>query len=309
MALTTASTIEATSRSIMRILPDLIVTIADRYETLGTAVAASYCGFPLAHIQGGEITGNIDERVRHAVTKLSDIHLVANSDCEKRIIRMGEDSKNIFITGCPSLDIVHEANSLKTKEVVEALNLKGVGSDVDIMKPFIIVMQHPETENFEESFERMMITLKSVDNLNIPSLIFWPNVDAGSDATSKAIRVMREKGFLKDSRFIKNLESRIFLNLLSLSKCIIGNSSVGIRECSFMGVPTVNIGDRQRGRMCAENVLHTKWDSDEIDNAIQFQIDHGKYDISNVYGDGHSGEKIAKILSKNFEISGKRFID
>ena len=309
MALTTASTIEASARSIMRIAPDMVVTIADRYETLGTAVAASYCGFPLAHIQGGEITGNIDERVRHAVTKLSDIHLVANTDCKERIQKMGEDNSNIYVTGCPSLDIVHESNNIEISEVKNAVNVHGVGADFDITKPFIVVMQHPETESFEQSYERMLMTLEAVNETGLPPLIFWPNVDAGSDATSKAIRVMRERGVLKKARYIKNLESQIFLKLLSLSKCLIGNSSVGIRECSFMGVPTVNIGYRQQGRLCAENVVHTEWDTKKIKDSISLQLNNGHYKSSEIYGDGLSGQKIADILEQEHIPISKRFVD
>lgn len=309
MALTTASTIEATSRAIIRISPDIVVTIADRYETLGTAVAASYCGFPLAHIQGGEITGNIDERVRHAVTKLSDIHLVANSDCKERIMRMGEDESNIFITGCPSLDIVHESNELDIEDVNEAVSLSGVGAEFDINKKFIVVMQHPETDSYDKSYDRMIKTLEAVDAIGIPPLIFWPNVDAGSDATSKAIRVMRERGVLKNARYIKNLESKLFLKLLSLCHCLVGNSSVGIRESSFMGVPTVNIGRRQDGRQSSDNVIYVGWDSNQIKNAIDHQIQNGKYESSNIYGDGFSGKKIADILMQDHFSESKRFVD
>ena len=309
MALTTAATVSASALAISKISPDLIVTIADRYETLGTAIAASYCGFPLVHIQGGEVTGNIDERVRHSVTKLADIHMVANTDCQRRLIQMGENKSSIYITGCPSIDIINESLMIPLSTIKETVEKYGVGSDIDISKPFVIVMQHPETESYKESYDRMQKTLIAIENLDMPSLIFWPNVDAGSDATSKAIRVSREQGILKNARYIKNLDGKLFLRLLKQSKCLIGNSSVGIRECSFIGVPVVNIGKRQHGRMHAQNVLNASWDSDEILKATRSQINNGEYERSHLYGNGSSGELIAELLSKNLEIIPKRFVD
>jgi len=310
MALTTASTIEASARSFTRISPDLVVTIADRYETLGTSIAASYCGFPLAHIQGGEVTGNIDERVRHANTKLSDIHLVSNSDSKSRVIKMGEKKSSIFITGCPSLDIVREEKkNLDIQQLEDCINYNGVGEKFKISEPFIVVLQHSETESYEYSFNRMMMTLKVIDRIKIRPLIFWPNIDAGSNAISKAIRVMREKGALKSARFIKNIESRMFVKLLSLSRCLIGNSSAAIRECSFMGVPAVNIGRRQEGRLCAKNVMHVGWNSNQIFNSINKQLQNGHYKSSKIYGDGFAGKKIAEVLSKSHSFKNKRFVD
>jgi UDP-hydrolysing UDP-N-acetyl-D-glucosamine 2-epimerase len=309
MALTTAATVSTSAAVISRLAPDLVVTIADRYETLGTAIAASYCGVPLVHIQGGEVTGNIDERVRHSVTKLSDIHMVANIDCKRRLKQMGENNAAIFVTGCPSLDIVHESLSIPISKIKESIENFGVGADVDVSKPFVMVLQHPETESYKESYDRMRKTLVAIENLDMPSLIFWPNVDAGADATSKAIRVSREEGMLKNARYIKNLDGKLFLRLLKQTKCLIGNSSVGIRECSFIGVPVVNIGDRQMGRMQAENVIDSAWNTNDILEAILTQIKHGEYKSSNIYGDGLSGELIAELLSKDLEIIPKRFVD
>ena len=309
MALTTAATISATATAIIRLAPDLVISIADRYETLGTAIAASYCGIPLIHIQGGEVTGNIDERVRHAVTKLADVHLVANGDCELRIRRMGENEASIFVTGCPSLDIVHESLLIPMRDVKEAVESHGVGASVDISEPFVLILQHPETDSYKESYERMRKTLLAIDKLDLPCLIFWPNVDAGADATSKAIRVAREEGMLKHARYIKNLDGKLFLKLLKLAKCLVGNSSVGIRECSFMGVPVVNIGERQLGRMQAPNVRDTMWDSEQILNAVNHQIKHGDYSSCTLYGDGMSGERIAELLSQDLVIVPKRFVD
>ena len=309
MALTTASTLSASAMSMARIAPDLVVTIADRYETLGTAIAASYSGIPLIHIQGGEITGNIDERVRHAVTKLSDMHLVANHVAGDRIRSMGEDPSTIFVTGCPSIDIAVQSRSLDFEIVKDSVTQLGVGQNIDLDKPYCVILQHPETEQHTDSYNCMMQTLCAVKEASLASLIFWPNVDAGSDATSKALRVSREQGVLKTSRLIKNLEGEIFLRLLSKAECLIGNSSVGIRECSFLGVPVVNIGCRQDGRTRGHNVLDSQWNQEEITAAILKQIYHGKYESDTIYGDGKSGETIAKLLASELNFGPKRFVD
>ena len=309
MALTTANTIAHTATLLAKYQPDYVVTIADRYETLGTAVAASYLGIPLIHIQGGEITGNIDEKVRHAVSKLADIHLVSNEQAGKRLERMGEMPQSIYVTGCPSIDLAREAIKFDSQAIQDIINELGVGSHIDIFKDFIVVLQHPETESYHQSMSRMEATLEAILAVGKPVLIFWPNVDAGSDATSKAIRVFKEKVSTIPVRYMKNLEGHAFLKLLMLSKCLIGNSSVGIRECAYLGIPVVNVGQRQAGRVRSINVLDVDWDIYEIKNAILAQLEHGKYQSSNLYGDGYSGKKIAEVIDSIEEVQLKRFYE
>ncbi|HMS44694.1 MAG TPA: UDP-N-acetylglucosamine 2-epimerase, partial [Alphaproteobacteria bacterium] len=233
--------------------PDMVVTIADRFETMATAVAASYMNIPLVPLQGGEVTGSIDEKVRHAITKLADIHLVCTSRARERVIRMGEKPEAVHVTGCPSIDIAHEA--LQTMPLVgDIFSLYGgVGPRFDLSKGYLVVMQHPVTTEYKESRLHIEETLKAVAQLNIPTLWFWPNVDAGSDGTSKGIRAFRESGQLKNVHFFKNLPPVEFLKLLKGSLAIIGNSSVAIRECSYLGVPAINIGTRQFGRERGQN--------------------------------------------------------
>ena len=298
MAVTTALTTEASARSFERLRPDMVVTVADRYETLGSAIAASYSGIPLAHIQGGEVTGNIDERVRHAVTKLSDLHFVANRDAADRIRRMGECPDNIFVTGCPSIDLVKGALQIELDNVQTAVDSVGVGADIDISNDFSIVMQHPETERFQDSYNQMLSTLNAVEKIGLPVLIFWPNVDAGADSTSKAIRVMRENGALKHARLIKNLEGQSFLKLLSRARFLAGNSSVGIRESGYLGIPVINIGDRQRNRLSGCNVKHVGWNSEDIYQAMREQLAANLYAENHVYGDGTSGQRIAEVITQ-----------
>ena len=298
MAKTTGIAITELATTFYNLKPDVVVTIADRFETIATSIAASYQNIPLAHIQGGEVTGNIDEKVRHANTKLADIHLVSNEDAKKRVIKMGEDPDYVFNVGCPSIDLAKEILDNPTLDFDPIEKYGGVGAEIDYKKGYLVVMQHPVTTEYEKAREHVLETLKAVYELDIPTFWFWPNVDAGSDGTSRGIRQFREKYNPKNIRFMKNMEPQDFLKLVYNSLCLVGNSSVGIRECSFLGVPVVNIGDRQEGRMRGKNVLDVKeYDKEKIKKAILTQLKHGKYESEYIYGDGNAGEKIANILA------------
>lgn len=281
-----------------RIKPDFVVTIADRYETIANAIAASYMNIPLIHIQGGEFTGSIDNKVRHAITKLADLHFVASSVAMKRVIAMGEDPEFVFNTGCPSIDIAKEVLETNFSNFKPFESYSGTGPLLDLSKGYVVVMQHPVTTEHEEASIQVKKTLNAMKRLNKPILWFWPNVDAGSDATSKVLRVFREKEPNNNFHFIKNMKPKDFLKLLLNSSCLVGNSSVGIRECAFLGVPVVNIGTRQNGRERCVNVIDVDYEEDSIYLASQDQIRNGKYKSSNTYGSGNSGEKIAEIISK-----------
>lgn len=290
-------TIEMTS-AFENLKPDCVVTIADRYETMSTALAAAYMNIPLVHIQGGEVTGSIDEKVRHAITKLSDIHLVSNDLARQRVIKMGEHEEKVFDLGCPSIDIA--ANILKDPglDFDPIKKYGGVGADLDLSSGYFVVMQHPVTTEYEQAREQVTQTLAAVQKANIPTLWFWPNVDAGSDGTSNGIRSFREKNDARNFHFIKNAHPEDFLKLLFNSKGIIGNSSVAIRECSFLGVPAVNIGTRQSGRQRGKNVVDVESHQDDIFKGIQAILEKTDRAGENVYGDGESGKRIADLLAK-----------
>jgi UDP-hydrolysing UDP-N-acetyl-D-glucosamine 2-epimerase len=298
MALTASNTITQTANALRNMTPDYVITIADRYETIGTAIAAAYLGIPLIHIQGGEITGNIDEKVRHAVTKLADYHLVSNERSANRLHKMGEAPERVFVTGCPSIDIAKAARKLPIDDVQKLMTKIGVGSNIDLNKDYIVLLQHPETDSYHLSFEQMQSTLTAIDLLGIPTMIFWPNIDAGSDATSKCLRMYRETNKSTAVHFVKNMEGQLFLRLLAGSKCLLGNSSVGLRECAYLGVPVVNIGTRQRGRDRSNNVKDVSFNTKEIVDATAAQIKHGPYPQSLIYGDGTAGTTIASVISK-----------
>ena len=279
-----------------RINPDVVLTVADRYETIATAISASYTNIPVGHIQGGEITGSIDEKVRHAVTKLSDLHFASNNIAAKRLLKLGEDPKKVFISGCPSIDLVQEVIKSK-KEVNKNFINKGVGKNIDISSDFLVVMQHPVTYEWKNTAKQIKVTLNAIKKINIPVFWFWPNVDAGVDEASKAIRSFRENNNNLKIKFLKNMPPEDFLALIKRSLCLIGNSSVGIRESSYLGVPVVNIGTRQTGRDRGKNVIDCDYNSIEIEKAIKRQIKHGKYKKNTLYGNGQSGKSISKTLT------------
>ncbi|WMI65815.1 UDP-N-acetylglucosamine 2-epimerase [Aestuariibaculum sp. YM273] len=278
--------------------PDIVLTVADRFETMATAVAASYMNIPLAHIQGGEVTGNIDEKVRHAITKLSDYHFVASEDAKSRVIKLGEQPDMVFNTGCPSIDLALDIKNIKHLSFNPYEKYGGVGSEPDLSEGYLVVMQHPVTTEYKESRAHIELTLKAVNRINKPTLWFWPNVDAGADGTSTGIRAFREHFELPQVHFFKNMEGQDFLELLQCSSCLIGNSSVGIRECAYLGVPVVNIGTRQNRRLRGENVLDVPYDETKIKEAVELQLFNPKNQKSNVYGNGDSGKKIAHILAE-----------
>jgi UDP-hydrolysing UDP-N-acetyl-D-glucosamine 2-epimerase len=262
--------------------PDCVVTVADRHETLATAIAASYQNIPLCHIQGGEVSGSIDDKVRNAVTQLADIHCVAT---EQAALNLGDMLKwgfegteplwplSAHVTGCPGIDLAAEALKLGPLP----------GHDV-------VVLQHPVTDEVDQAGAQMRETIEALEGMD--ALWFWPGEDAGSEAMSKELR-------LAGLRPVRNRPPLDFLRLLLGSGCLVGNSSVGIRECSFLGVPVVNVGTRQRGRERGPNVLDADHDTAAIRAAVLSVCIAGANRTKGVtlYGDGHAGERIAGILA------------
>jgi UDP-hydrolysing UDP-N-acetyl-D-glucosamine 2-epimerase len=298
MAKTTGLGLMELSTSFDNLKPDVVVTVADRYETLATAVAAAYMNIPVAHVQGGEVTGSIDEKVRHTVTKLSDLHFVCTKKAAERVIRMGEDPKTVFVTGCPSIDLVAEMLPNPDLDFDPFEKYGGVGTSLDLSGGYLVVMQHPVTTEYELARQHITETLYAAKEIGLPALVFWPNVDAGSDGTSNGIRAFRETEKPEHFHFFKNMAPTDFLRLIFNSRGLIGNSSVGIRESSFLGIPVVNIGTRQSGRERGRNVLDVAYDRSEIAGAIRHHMGNGSYPRDPIYGDGTAGTKIADLLAK-----------
>jgi UDP-hydrolysing UDP-N-acetyl-D-glucosamine 2-epimerase len=279
--------------------PDVVVSVADRYETLATAVAAAYMNIPLAHVQGGEVTGSIDEKVRHAVTKLADLHFVASQQAAENVIRMGEEPGAVFLTGCPSVDLAASILSSPGLDFHPFERYGGVGPRFDLGQGYVVVMQHPVTTEYASARRQVEQTLQAVNGLALPAFWFWPNVDAGSDGTSKGIRVFREHNPGTQIHFFRNMQPEDFLRLIHNCRCLAGNSSVGIREASFLGVPVVNIGSRQAGRERGPNVLDVGHNPEAIRAAVEQQMAHGPYPSQTLYGDGRAGERIADLLARS----------
>ena len=278
--------------------PDAVVTVADRYETLATAVAASYMNIPVVHVQGGEVTGSIDEKVRHAVTKLANLHLVSTALSRERVIKLGEEPDSVVLTGCPSIDIAAQVLRRPSLDFDPFEKYGGVGPRGDLSGGYLVVMQHPVTTEWDEARQQVDETLYAAKDVGLPVLWFWPNVDAGSDGTSKGIRMFREQEKPESFHFFRNMSPEDFLQLLCGATAIVGNSSVAIRECSFLGVPAVNIGTRQLGRERGRNVIDVDHDRGAITGAIREHLRRGRPETDVLYGDGRSGERIADALAR-----------
>jgi UDP-hydrolysing UDP-N-acetyl-D-glucosamine 2-epimerase len=275
--------------------PDIVLTVADRFETMATAITASYMNIPLAHTQGGEVTGSIDESVRHAITKLAHIHFPATEKAAENVIRMGEDPETVHCTGCPSIDAVANIDLELPEDLLEEYG--GVGAEIDPSEPYVVVVQHPVTTEYNEGLEQIQETLTAVTSTDIQVVWLWPNVDAGTDDISKGLRLYREHNENDQIRFYKNFSVEDYGRLIDNAECIIGNSSSAIREGSYFGTPAVNIGTRQHGREKEENVIDVGYDAAEIEGAIRHQLSHGEYEQSTLYGDGNAGERIADHLA------------
>jgi UDP-hydrolysing UDP-N-acetyl-D-glucosamine 2-epimerase len=210
---------------------------------------------------------------------------------------MGEDPETVFVTGCPSIDLASSVLSNGNLDFDPVEKYGGVGEIKKLQGNYIVVVQHPVTTEHELARRHVSLTLDVVKKLGITALWFWPNVDAGSDGTSRGIRAFREIAKPKNIQFFKNIVPEDFLKLIYNAKCIVGNSSVAIRECSFLGVPAVNIGTRQTGRERARNVIDVDYDEDRIMEAIKHQMKNEHYPSDSIYGDGHAGERIANLLA------------
>jgi UDP-hydrolysing UDP-N-acetyl-D-glucosamine 2-epimerase len=272
-----------------RLQPDIVCVMADRREILAAAAAAKYQHLKVAHVQGGESSGTIDGVVRHAVSHLADVHFPCTNPAKWRIYGL-TGSFDIHNFGCGSVDLAKRAQS---EPLVTEDELGGAGAILNLAKPFVICLQHPVTDEADQSHAQMWETLHALPH-GLQCVCLWPGQDAGSAGISKAIREYQETyGTLHT---VRNLPPSRFLRLLTQCACLIGNSSAGIRESAFLGVPVVDIGNRQRGRQRAKNVTWVPHEQSAIRQAIARQMAHGKYPSSHLYGSGNAGQQIAEVL-------------
>lgn len=280
-----------------RLQPDAVVTVGDRYETMSTTLAAVYMNIPLAHTMGGEVTGTIDESIRHAVTKFAHIHFPACEDARDRIIKLGELPDTVHDVGCPRLDLVAELLDNLDSVDLSLLNKDGVGSRVDLEQPFILLSQHPVTTEYGAGETQINASLQAIKESGLPAIVLWPNSDAGSEDISRGMRKFRENEEVENFHYFKNLPTDLYIALMHKTACLVGNSSSAIREGAYIGTPTVNIGTRQNMRQRGANVLDVGYGKQEILNGIQQQLNHGRYPSEPIYGDGKAGKRIADVLA------------
>lgn len=278
-----------------RLKPDIVLLIGDRYEAFAAAISAAYMNVPIFHVQGGEVSGSIDESARHAITKLAQFHFPSTRRSAEYLVRMGERPDTILGTGCPSSDIARGVSRQLTPEIV---NTRGNGVAIDVTKPFLLVIFHPTTTEYGGENRQIQTLLSALDAVRMPTLLLWPNIDAGSDHISKTIRIHRTQSQTPWLRTLTNLAPEDYLKVLGNAACAIGNSSSFVRDASYFGTPVVLVGNRQNGREADAHVTRTPVEMDRIVETIRSKLAHGRYPASTLYGDGLVSQRIAEALER-----------
>lgn len=282
-------------QTVIRLRPDILLVLGDREEAMTTALLGAYMNIPVAHISGGDrVVGNVDDQVRHAVSKLAHIHFVTNQDSKERLLRMGEQAFRVFNVGNPGLDRIRTVPELSAYELSQHL-----GFNIASNEPFILLIQHVISTEIEYAYEQMKTTLDAIKELGIKTVLSYPNSDAGGQQMIRAIREYENLPFLYTAKNIPRVD---FVNLMRMASCMVGNSSAGILEAPMLKLPVVNVGNRQKGRMHAKNVEFVLHDKVKIIEAIKRAIFDESYRQNvrtciNPYGEGNSSEQIANILA------------
>lgn len=279
--------LDSMADEIDRYKPDLVLTGFDIGANLATTIAAAHMNIPVAHIQGGELTGSIDESIRHAMSKFAHIHFPATEDARQRLIRLGENPDFVFNVGCPSIDTIVETPIIDKKILEKKFN-------IDFSKPTILLIQHPVTTESGDARRQILQTIEVIKELGIQALVALPNNDAGS---SEIIDEIKSSGL----SWYPSLSTSEFVNVYRNIWSIVGNSSSGIHESSTFGIPAVNIGTRQQNRERAKNVIDVTYEKESIRKGIEkalFDVDYRKevQRLNNPYGDGGSARRIVEIL-------------
>ncbi len=280
-------------KKIEKIKPDIIFIQGDRAEMLGAAIVGTYLGIPVVHSHGGEVTSTVDEIARHAITKLSHIHLSSTLKSAERIVKMGEDPWRVFPVGAPGLDGILSKKLFDRKKIAQKYNL-------DISRPILLILQHPVTAEMKEAGKQMKIIMEAVKELGFQSIVIYPSSDPGARKMIGIIKKYRKYPFIK---IYKNILHNDYLGLMSVASALIGNSSSGIIEAPSFHLPAINIGARQEGREKSKNVIDVGYDKSQIKKAIRKAIYDKEFKkkvkkCKNPYGDGEAGKRIVKILNK-----------
>jgi UDP-hydrolysing UDP-N-acetyl-D-glucosamine 2-epimerase len=276
-----------------RLKPDVVLLIGDRYEALAAAVAAAYMNLCILHVQGGEVSGSIDESARHAISKFAHFHFPSTVRSSDYLIKMGERPNTILGVGCPSSDLARLLDRALSPDVI---NTRGSGAKIDLETPYLLVLFHPTTTEYGGERAQMEQLLVALDHFRVQTLLLWPNIDAGADHISKAIRVFRDQKKPDWLRTITNLSPDDYLRVLANAGCAIGNSSSFVRDAGYFGTPIVLLGNRQEGRETDVHVTPAAPLASNIIAAIKAQLNHGRYAPSTLYGDGYVSQRIANAL-------------
>lgn len=286
MARYIAETIKELSRELEILKPHLLLLLGDRAEMLAAAVTATCMNIPIAHLHGGETSGSVDESFRHAITRMAHIHLAATDEARENLIKSGEDPQRIFVVGAPGLDEINE-------DTVPCPEIRGKYS-LDPDEPFALMVQHPVVTEVDEAEEQIKITLDVLAELEIETVIVYPNADAGGRRMIGVIDdYVKRYPFMKAYRSIPRHE---YLSLMKCASFLIGNSSSGIIEAPSFNLPVINIGTRQKGRLRAPNVVDVNHDRKEIKDAVKKVLRSGRVEVTNPWGDGRASERIIEIL-------------
>lgn len=279
-----------------KIRPDILLVMGDRGEMLAGAVAATYAGIPVAHIHGGDVSGHVDEPVRHAITKLASIHFPATKKSAERIIKMGEEPWRVHVAGAPGLDLAYDKMLPGKRQLALKYGL-------DLSKPIILVAQHPVLAEAEDAPRQMRETLDAIVELRYQAIVIYPNADAGGRRMIKVIE--RYAGKYPLIKAFKSIAHEDYLGLMRVANAMVGNSSSGIIEAPSFGLPVVNIGPRESERERAENIIDVDYDKEQIKNAIKkavfdknFRNKVKRCRTPYTDGRGKAGKKIAYILSR-----------
>lgn len=270
---------------------DLILIGGDRGEQLMAAIAGAHMYLPVAHIQAGEVSGNIDDASRHAIAHFAHIHLASNEDAAQRLKKMGEQDFRIHTVGAPQLDELIEGKATPKRDLWQRLGLEDG-------KPTLLVLQHSVTEDFEKAGEYMTQTLLAADQFDAQIVVILNNSDAGSSLSGQAITEHRTSKM----KVFSNLSREDYAGLMASVDVLVGNSSSGLLEAPSFKLPAVNIGNRQQGRLQGKNVINVPHDIDAIhagiERALSKEFNDSLADCVNPYGDGKSAKRIVDILAK-----------
>ena len=291
--------IDKFSEILNKIKPDILVVTGDRAEMFIAAVTAVYMGIPVAHIQAGDLSGHIDGSVRHAITKISHIHLASCKDSARRVLKMGEQKWRIFNVGAPQLDELVQLKKINNRNILNKFNIKQ-------NENFFLIIFHPVLYDVKSASTQINLILESLEKYNLKKILIYPNIDTGN---SKIIKIIKKFKIKQDYEIIKNLNRNNFLTLLKYASILIGNSSAGILEAPSFKTPVLNIGNRQRGRIQANNIVNSVFNKKKIIQSINYILNNKNFKknlnkCKNPYGNGGSSSKIIKIL-KNIKLNQK----